>query len=162
YKPGRFAKALASFDRDTEATKYTDPDESWKARLRIPTGAAKSGDTEPDLDYAATPGKGFRDFVEPSAKKHPPKPEAAEAKAERPLPAGVPHDITPEEIAAITAAAARLSGTAPVPPLPTDEHRIEEPKIVELRSEASAPEIESASAEETAPVTFASSPEISS
>ena len=162
YKPGRFAKAIASFDRDTEAAKYTDPDESWKARLRIPNGPPKSRDTEPGPDYAASQGKGFRDFLEPGAKKQPSKPEATEPKAERPLPAGVPHDITPEEIAAITAAAARLSGTTPVPFLPAGEHPSEETKIVEASSEASAPEIESASSEENAPVTFASAPEISS
>jgi CheY-like chemotaxis protein len=168
YKPGRFAKAVASFDRDTEAAKITDPDEGWKARLRIPTGPPKSRDTEPDPDYAATQGKGFRDFVEPTARKNQPKPEAVEAKREPPLPAGVPHDITPEEIAAITAAAARLSGAAPAPPIPMDEGSINETTAVveakpeEAKPEAFAAEIGPASAEENAPVTFASSFEISS
>ena len=168
YKPGRFAKAVASFDRDTDASKFTDPDEGWKARLRIPTGPPKSRDTEPDPDYAATQGKGFRDFVEPTAKKNQPKPEAVAAKPEPPLPAGIPHDITPEEIAAITAAAARLSGTAPAPAVLADEGSLNETTTVveakpeEVKPEASVAEIEPASAEENAPVTFASSPEISS
>ncbi len=168
YKPGRFAKAVASFDRDTDPSKFTDADEGWKARLRIPTGPPKSRDTEPDPDYIATQGKGFRDFVEPTAKRNQPKPEPVEAKREPPLPTGIPHDITPEEIAAITAAAARLSGTAPAPPFPADEVSLRETTAVveakpeEVQPEASIAETEPASAEESAPVTFASSPEISS
>src|SRR5262249_52898239 len=115
YKPGRFAKAVASFERDTEADKPKDADEGWKTQLRIPS-SRKPKDTEPDPDYGATRGRGDRDFVQPAAKKAEASPGAEESEFERPLPAGVPHDITPEEIAAITAAAAQLSGSpAPVP-----------------------------------------------
>ena len=159
YKQGRFAKAVASFDRDTEPAKLADPDEGWKARLRIPTGPLKSRDAEPDPDYAATQGKGFRDFVEPAAKKNQPKPSAP-TRAEPPLPAGIPHDITPEEIAAIAAAAAQLSGAAPAFKTVADEVTAKE-AVTEAKSEATEANPEEASAEENAPVTFASSPEVS-
>jgi CheY-like chemotaxis protein len=159
YKQGRFAKAVASFDRDTEPAKLADPDEGWKARLRIPTGPPNSRDAEPDPDYAVTQGKGFRDFVEPPAKKNQPKPSAP-TRFEPPLPAGIPHDITPEEIAAITAAAAQLSGAAPSFKTVADEVAAKE-AVTEAKSEATEANPEEASAEENAPVTFASSPEVS-
>jgi two-component system, chemotaxis family, response regulator PixH len=159
YKQGRFAKAVASFDRDTEPAKLADPDEGWKARLRIPTGPPKSRDAEPDPEYAVTQGKGFRDFVEPPAKKNQPKPSAPTG-IEPPLPAGIPHDITPEEIAAITAAAAQLSGAAPPFKTVADEVAAKE-AVTEAESEATEANPEEASAEENAPVTFASSPEVS-
>jgi CheY-like chemotaxis protein len=159
YKQGRFAKAVASFDRDTEPAKLADPDEGWKARLRIPTGPPKSRDAEPDPEYAVTQGKGFRDFVEPPAKKNQPKPSAP-TRFEPPLPAGIPHDITPEEIAAITAAAAQLSGAAPAFKTVADEVAAKE-AVTEAKSEATEANPEEASAEENAPVTFASSPEVS-
>jgi len=159
YKQGRFAKAVASFDRDTEPAKLADPDEGWKARLRIPTGPPKSRDAEPDPDYAVTQGKGFRDFVEPPAKKNQPKPSAP-TRFEPPLPAGIPHDITPEEIAAITAAAAQLSGAAPAFKTVADEVAAKE-AVTEAKAEATEANPEEASAEENAPVTFASSPEVS-
>jgi CheY-like chemotaxis protein len=159
YKQGRFAKAVASFDRDTEPAKLADPDEGWKARLRIPTGPPKSRDAEPDPDYAVTQGKGFRDFVEPPAKKNQPKPSAP-TRFEPPLPTGIPHDITPEEIAAITAAAAQLSGAAPAFKTVAEEVAAKE-AVTEAKSEATEANPEEASAEENAPVTFASSPEVS-
>jgi CheY-like chemotaxis protein len=159
YKQGRFAKAVASFDRDTEPAKLADPDEGWKARLRIPTGLPNSRDAEPDPDYGVTQGKGFRDFVEPPAKKNQPKPSAP-TRFEPPLPAGIPHDITPEEIAAITAAAAQLSGAAPAFKTVADEVAAKE-AVTEAKTEATEANPEEASAEENAPVTFASSPEVS-
>jgi CheY-like chemotaxis protein len=160
YKQGRFAKAVAAFDRDAEGEKVAEEDDGWKARLRIPTGPPKPRDAEPDPDYAATQGKGFRDFVEPPAKKSHAQPAASETEFERPLPAGLPHDITPEEIAAITAAAAQLNGAAPVPapssgPQTPAQEGVE--KAAETNVEGSGHEV---AAEETAPVTFASAPEV--
>jgi CheY-like chemotaxis protein len=153
YKQGRFAKAVASVDQDPEAEKFGDSDEGWKARLRIPTGPPKARDPEPDPDYAGTQGKGFRDFIETPTRRSQAK-ASAENEFERPLPAGLPHDITPEEIAAITAAAAQLNGAAPVPVTSGEEARSE---IADTRAEVISQE---PTAEEAAPVTFASAPEI--
>ncbi|MGC2197220.1 MAG: response regulator [Terriglobales bacterium] len=158
YKQGRFAKAVAAFDRDTDSEKAAESDEGWKARLRIPTGAPKPRDSEPDPDYAATQGKGFRDLGETSPRGNQSQPAASGSEFERSLPAGLPHDITPEEIAAITAAAAQLSGAAPAPsPAPEmpAEEKIE--SAAETSVEASGHE---APAKEPAPMTFASVPEI--
>ena len=141
YKQGRFAKAVASVDADPDPEKFGDKDAGWKARLRIPTGKPK--ETEPAPDYAATQGKGFRDYAEPPSKKTASAPE-------RPMPAGLPRDITPEEIAAITAAAAQLSG---VPAAAPTQEPVSQATGVD--AESSASEVD---AQENAPVTFASSP----
>jgi CheY-like chemotaxis protein len=141
YKQGRFAKAVASVDADPDPEKFGDEDAGWKARLRIPTGKPK--ETEPAPDYAATQGKGFRDYAEPSPKK-------TETTPERPMPAGLPRDITPEEIAAITAAAAQLSGTPAVTP---SQEPVSQATKVDAQSSASEVDVQ-----ENSPVTFASSP----
>jgi CheY-like chemotaxis protein len=143
YKQGRFAKAVASVDAEPDGEKFGDKDAGWKARLRIPTGKPK--ETEPSPDYAATQGKGFRDYAEPAPKKTASEPE-------RPVPAGLPHDITPEEIAAITAAAAQLSGGPSAPP---SHEPVSQTTSVDAESSASEVDVQ-----ENAPVTFASSPAV--
>ncbi len=143
YKQGRFAKAVASVDAEPDAEKFGDKDAGWKARLRIPTGKPK--ETEPAPDYADTQGKGFRDYAEPP-------PNKTASAPERPMPAGLPRDITPEEIAAITAAAAQLRGVpAPAPVQETVS------QATSVDAESPAHEVD---AQESAPVTFASSPAV--
>src|SRR5215470_4330544 len=151
YKPGRFAKAVASVDQESDGEKFGDSEGGWKARLRIPTGKPKS--TEPPVDYAATQGKGVHDYVETSGKNVPPPPAASSTMPERPLPNGIPHDITPEEIAAITAAAAQLSG-APAPPVVNEDADHRQGPVAETVSSEAAQE----SSPESEPVTFANSP----
>jgi CheY-like chemotaxis protein len=160
YKPGRFAKAIATVEREEDTEQFGDLDEGWKARLRIPTGQPKEKDNEPPVDYAATQGKGFRDLMEPAGRKSTPKPAAFE----RPIPAGLPPDITPEEIAAITAAAAQLSGAAPAPSAAEPAAVSEpapgvpaEPAAATLQAETS---LADTSDDETPPATFASAPEL--
>jgi CheY-like chemotaxis protein len=151
YKQGRFAKAVASVDQEPDGERFGDSEGGWKARLRIPTGKPKERDPEPDPDYAATQGKGFRDLAEPSAKKNAlSTPPPAPTLPERPLPAGIPHDITPEEIAAITAAAAQLDGAATAAPVDSPEIQAAESAITENAADAVA--------QDNAPVTFARSP----
>src|SRR5215469_10848016 len=145
YKPGRFAKAVAAVDEMVGA----DKDESWKARLRIPTHPPEEAAAHPDA-ATSSPEKNFRDFggTESSKKTTPPHREGV---FEPPLPSGLPSDITPEEIAAINAAAAQLRGTASHPPLPD----VPAPPAPSFAAEVSAPEPEGSS-----PVTFASAPEV--
>ena len=154
YKQGRFAKAVASFERDTETDKVKDADEGWKARLRIPTSPKTNA--EPEADYAATQGKGFRDLVDVPATKNQASAAGRESEFERPVPAGLPHDITPEEIAAITAAAAQLSGAPFAVPSSAQQISPEERIEPELETKLETTE---ATVEEPAPVTFASAPE---
>jgi len=151
YKQGRFAKAVASVDQESDGEKFGDSDGGWKARLRIPAGKPKNA--EPAVDYAATQGKGVRDYVETPGKNLPPPPPVSAAMAERPVPNGIPHDITPEEIAAITAAAAQLSGN-PAPSVAPEEADHREGSVEATAGNDAARELP----QESEPVTFANSP----
>jgi CheY-like chemotaxis protein len=101
-KSGRFARALAA----VEGADFGDKETGWKNRLSIPGPNAKAAQAENDApETMASP---VRD-LEPS---EPARLAEATPEFERPIPAGLPADITPEEIAAITAAAASFDGKA--------------------------------------------------
>jgi len=134
YKPGRFARAVAAVDDQVAV----DKDETWKNRLRIPTHESQP-EPEPEMPV---PSKVLRELHSEDSGKHEAKREGI---FERPMPAGLPADITPEEIAAITAAAAQLKATA-------THGQVGEPK--EQIAEPAEP-----TDEEASPVTFASAPE---
>ena len=100
---------MAGFERlvSESAPQYGDEESGWKARLKIPRVPLGASEPEPEVP-APAPVASFRDSVEeeistPSAPGPPP------VRFERPIPAGIPQDITPDEIAAISAAAARVS-----------------------------------------------------
>src|SRR5215469_16062704 len=111
YKQGRFARAVAAVDELASSER----DESWKARLRIPVPGHKETETQPEPEAATA--NGFSEFKsDDSGKKA--KTAQREGVFEPPLPSGLPGDITPEEIAALTAAAAQLRGSGTHPALP--------------------------------------------
>ncbi|MBZ5720627.1 MAG: response regulator [Acidobacteriia bacterium] len=112
YKPGRFAKAIASVEGKGED--FGDRETGWKERLIIPPPVHKlHEELPPEAPAVATAT--FRELARPEDFK----PAEVKTEFERPIPAGLPADITPEEIAAITAAAAAFSGKpAPAAPAP--------------------------------------------
>lgn len=178
YKPGRFAKAVAALD-GTEASgeKFGDSDSGWKSRIRFP--GRKKKEVEPEeAPETAAPAKAFRDLRDEPAPA--PRQSSATPDFERPMPAGIPRDITPEEIAAISAAAAQLNGQPPVENSGSKSEAEAESKS-EAQPEANqttpAPELATAAAgelqplpelpvappeahfdSESAPITFASAP----
>ncbi len=111
-KPGRFARATAAMEegRDRAAA---DEDEGWRNRISFPTKKKETA-PEPDADDPAIynpVNKDLRTVVE----HHVDAPPQAQVKEERVdvgalAPEGLPKDVTPEEIAAIAAAAARMQG----------------------------------------------------
>jgi CheY-like chemotaxis protein len=103
-KSGRFARALAEVEKSAAAERFGDKETGWKNRLTIPGLNLDSKRAEAEVVEANAPPS--RDLERGEAGK------AREAKQEfeRPI-TGVPADITPEEIAAITAAAATFGGT---------------------------------------------------
>ena len=107
YKQGRFAKAIAAVEESNQGDSFGDSESGWKDRLRFPSGAHKAPEPEPEVEVATPKRKGFRDLL----RRDPPKQVESSEKFERPIPAGLPHDITPEEIAAITAAAEKVGGS---------------------------------------------------
>src|SRR5215469_5106534 len=147
YKPGRFARAVAAVDDQVAV----DKDETWKNRLRIPTHESQP-EPEPEMPV---PSKVLRELHSEDSGKHEAKREGI---FERPMPAGLPADITPEEIAAITAAAAQLKAGAPARVADTAERAPETTGSVPV-STATAPATSEPADEEPSPVTFASAPE---
>ena len=166
YKQGRFAKAVASLDETEGASgeKFGDSDSGWKSRIRFP-GRKKQAEPEEAPEIPVSP-KSARDLREAPVPAPPPAP--AVPSFERPMPAGIPGDITPEEIAAISAAAARLSGTGTrdlVEPFTPNDFSA--PPMPEVASVAAAPTIvepqtigipDVSISNDIAPITFASSP----
>jgi CheY-like chemotaxis protein len=109
-KSGRFAKALAAVESD-RADRFGDQETGWKSRLIIPS---PNSTPRAEEEAPATVAAASRDPQEAEAVKPVEPPHGFE----RPIPAGLPADITPEEIAAITAAAAAFGGNAEQPAIP--------------------------------------------
>ncbi|MBZ5597580.1 MAG: response regulator [Acidobacteriia bacterium] len=116
YKPGRFAKAIAAVEQvgapePGRDESFGDSETGWKDRLIIPSPGSKAA--EPETEAAHVGDTGFRNL--PRGEDF--KPVEAKQGFERPIPAGLPADISAEEIAAIAAAAAAVSGRneEPVP-----------------------------------------------
>jgi len=101
YKPGRFAKAIAAVENSDAGDRFGNAETGWKNRIIIPLPGAKPEESEPVAHVTST-GTAFRDL----GRGEDFKPAELKSGFERPIPLGLPPDITPEEIAAITAAAA--------------------------------------------------------
>ena len=173
YKPGRFAKALASVEQTDGEKDFGDKETGWKERLVIPGKKGKKAQPEPEPEglpakspHVVERGEDFR--------------PAEKAGFERPIPGGLPQDISVEEIAAIAAAAAKISGKAAEE---SAAATVQEEKSAETKSAAAestkaeeavaTPSVESTAApasaeaaqpiaetaQEEAPATFASAPE---
>lgn len=155
YKQGRFAKAMAAVEHSGSEADFGDQETGWKDRLIIPGGKKKKDkDVEPEPE--TVPAKGFRSVV----REEEFRPAEPKKGFERPMPAGLPQDIKPEEIAAIAAAAAKINGKSAeveTPAPPVDETKAW--PVVETSApvtEAVAPESLS---EEIPAATFASAHE---
>jgi CheY-like chemotaxis protein len=117
-KPGRFARATAAieenrFDKSTSA----DEDNGWKSRIVFPKKKEKPVEPEEADDQAIynPVNKDLRTVVEQKPAGKPQAPRAEEKEEEKvDLGAlgstGLPKDVTPEEIAALAAAAAQMKG----------------------------------------------------
>ncbi len=112
-KPGRFARATAAIDESHDRTVAADEDNGWKSRISFPS-KKKAPVQEPDGDDPAiynAVNKDLRTVVEHQSPA--PVPEVVqEEKVDLGAlaPEGLPKDVTPEEIAALAAAAAQMQG----------------------------------------------------
>ncbi len=149
-KPGRFAKALATIEASEGDERFGDKETGWKDRLIIPSGPAKAQEPEAEVPVVAGSGLstlGRGDDFAPAEPKQ---------EFERPIPAGLPSDITAEEIAAITAAAAAFGGKVEAPAAS------EQPALAKAETKTEPAKIETAASEvpsaEVPPVTLATPP----
>jgi two-component system chemotaxis response regulator CheY len=136
-KPGRFARATAALDEGRyDKSAAVDEDSGWRNRIQFPpkkkeTAAQEDGD---DPMYNAM-NKDLRTVVDHKIAE---QPHEAKTKGTRVdlgalAPEGLPKDVTPEEIAALAAAAAQVKG-----------------KIAESKSEAEVKTEQSAEAAQPA------------
>ena len=135
----------------------TDLDTGWKSRLRFPSKKKKE-EPEPERDDFAT-APAFRDFRKGKGKTKTETREAFAVKAAPPpepepaLVPDIPRDITPEELDALSALAAKLDGPVAVEnavPVEEKTNPVEAPAV-----EVAAAEVAGTTAEVTTPAPVA-------
>ena len=115
-KPGRFARAMAAADESGRAGRDepTDADNGWKSRIGFPK--KKTEQEEKVADEASTSSSvekisnTNKNTNEETRREE--KPAEASLDVAALAPAGLPKDVTPEEVAAIAAAAAQMQMVA--------------------------------------------------
>lgn len=118
-KPGRFAKALAAADEFATSKEFGDSETGWKNRLSIPPPHAKPRESEPEERPAAA-------SVHDAARTEERPPAEMKSGLEEALLSALPQDVTPEEIAAIKAAAMAFNAPSDASSLrmhPVDDQR---------------------------------------
>ncbi len=161
-KASRFAKTLAEMERSARENGevYGDRETGWKDRLSIPAATAKSGEAEVGLQPPADSS------VRERRTEEAPKATAPPQEFEHPIPAGLPQDITPEEIAAISAAVATFGGNTPQPAEETAATEEAKSEVAARATEASeavpaaAPQETVAATQESQPAEAVASSEI--
>lgn len=118
---GRFSTSVSGVERfggessGRKTESNTEADTGWKSRLRFPSKKKKE-EPEPEAEDAAA-GATFRDFRKGKGKTG----ASAAFSVKAPAPPGqepglvpdIPRDITPEELDALSALAAKLDGPSP-------------------------------------------------
>jgi CheY-like chemotaxis protein len=130
-KGGQFAKAWAELEQTDgpgKGEKFGDSDTGWKNRLNIPASAPKREEAE--AEEASKKAKGAGDSKS-KTKAKPAEPAVPVASA----PGAVPADITPEEVAAIAAAAAAFEDKSQAA---REEFAVNESAVAEVTAEATA------------------------
>ena len=146
-KPGRFGRIAAAEDARFDKTMVVEEDSGWKNRIAFPS-KKKEKEKEPEPEETMVPiaSKNARTEFREMAVEAP-----AAQKSEGTVDlgalanAGLPKDVTPEEIAALAAAAARIKGKIAEPD--RDEPASEIAAVQAGSSEAPAPAPEAAATE---------------
>ena len=140
-KPGRFARATAAIeDERYDKTVAADEDSGWRSRIVFPKKKEKAPEADADDAAIYNPvNKDLRTVIDHKVEQHP---HAApvqsgpvQSEEERVnlaalAPEGLPKDVTPEEIAALAAAAAQVKGTL--------EQTSDEKKAADAKTETKA------------------------
>jgi two-component system chemotaxis response regulator CheY len=166
-KPGRFARAIAAVEQSNrDKVMAVEEETGWKNRISFPSKNKKRNEDEEGRDDPSvyTVNRDLQAVV-PSEEPHKHKAAtgkegmadvAAAAPAEFPKD-GLPKDVTPEEIAAIAAAAAQVQAATAVSKESSDapaEAKTEEPRA-EQKSGENVEAKSDSKVEEAPPVTFA-------
>ncbi len=149
-KPGRFARATAAIEEGRyDKSMAVEEDSGWKNRIAFPSKKKeKPKEEEIDTGEIYNPvNKDLRTVVEQNGAE-PAQGASAAATDEAPVnvsalaPEGLPKDVTPEEIAALAAAAAQIKGTLgdERPVAPAAEAPAATPQSQEIQNAQSAEE----------------------
>jgi len=117
-KPGRFARTIAVVEEGRyDKTVSSGEDSGWKDRIGFPSGKKKKEPESEDVDDSSIynpVNKDLRTTIDRGANDRraaqPAKPEDTRVDLGALAPPGLPKDVTPEEIAALAAAAAQIKG----------------------------------------------------
>ncbi|HEX3822436.1 MAG TPA: response regulator [Candidatus Sulfotelmatobacter sp.] len=106
-KPGRLARAAAALEEVPRDK--TDEDSGWKNRISFPSKNKEKPEAADDSAIYNPVNRDLRTVIEarPVAEA---KPEGPKVDLGAVAPEGLPKDVTPEEIAALAAAAAQVQG----------------------------------------------------
>jgi CheY-like chemotaxis protein len=143
-KPGRFARAIAAAEETNRGSRKepASNQNDWPSRIAFPH--AKTGNEEKVADDSAIynpMNRDLRTVVETAAEKAAEKIDEKQSPAGKAdettvdvaaqTPSGLPKDVTPEEVAAISAIAAQIQIAGG---LVGDEHRVSESKSSETET----------------------------
>lgn len=149
-KEPKSGRTMAEFEKfvGERGKRYGDEELGWKSRLTIPAGGPRLTEPEPEPEPAKPIASSFRELVPEEMPRVAP---IHAATMERPIPAGIPQDITPDEINALAAAAARLrEGVSVGKEFERLRDKAPEVQSVAEKKEESLPELRAAQAEESA------------
>ena len=179
-KPGRFARATAALEegRYDKTMAIEEDDTGWKRRIAFPSKKKKEKPAEEEVDTGEIYNPINKDLrtvitqatVEPTPVHvmHVPASMAEEGNVNLGAlaPEGLPKDVTPEEIAALAAAAAQIKGKvveekspAPVVEMPVTAPTESEAPKVEV-AEAAKPESKQSQKEEIHAPEYVPTPEV--
>jgi CheY-like chemotaxis protein len=123
-KPGRFARAMAAADESSAQKEPSSTETGWKNRIAFPHKKTEAEEASDEESQVVT-GNGAKKSAGNKKKEERHEPSLVEGRVDVAAfaPIGVPKDVTAAEVAAITAAAARMQmaeGST------RDEHRTSE------------------------------------
>ncbi|MGD0758757.1 MAG: response regulator [Candidatus Sulfotelmatobacter sp.] len=150
-KPGRFARAIAAVEegRGDEKEAADSADDGWRSRIGFPSKKKKKQEDQDESEIYNPVNRDLRTVVErPAPRGMAPREEGRLDVAALAAAAGLPKDVTPEELAALAAAAAQVQaavdGKEPVAAPPQSSEvapRVEEEaeaKVSEAKTEIPA------------------------
>jgi twitching motility two-component system response regulator PilH len=110
-KPGRFARAIAAVEEGRyDKSVSAEEDNGWKSRIAFPSKKKAKPEADSDESEIYNPvNKDLRTVVDRAPAPKPAEPEQR-VDLGAVAPEGLPKDVTPEEIAALAAAAAQIQG----------------------------------------------------
>ena len=113
---GRFARAVASLEEMKAAKEFGDTDTGWKSRLKIPAPYSKPHEAHVESQASAPDAHHVPAAVHEHRIEKVPERETENVASILPeaVASALPHNVTPEEIEAIAAAAAMLASHADI------------------------------------------------